>query len=351
MKQIITAFATIAIFGTALLVNERHRLSGQHESSVSVALRSGSAKVRPANVRAAGRIEGLTQEIELRARMVEQISLVHVEHGQPVSSGEVLVSLDAKRLVSERDLAAALLQESKARRERLENGFRQSEIEEARQSYYAAMAQVAGVEKAYDRALTLRRERAISQQAVDDLYSQLNALRAESAAARAGLETIDAPPREDELLAATAAVQAAESRLKIAQINLDRAEIRAPIDGKVLMVNARVGELTGPESAMPLIVLSDTSRLRVMAEVDEFDALNVEIGQPCEVTCDARTTVIATGRVAEIEPQMHPKRMFGQWVGERNDTFARRIWIDLNACEPLPVGLPIDVHIRAAVSP
>jgi len=348
VKHIITAIATIFLFGTALFIHDRSRRSSPPATQSPQDEVVRIASLVSSSVRAAGRIEGRSEEIELRARMNEQISNIHVRHGQYVSAGDVLVSLDSDRLVSERDLAAALLAEAKARKERLVNGYRPSEIETARQQYQAAMAEVDGAEKAYDRALKLRQQSAISQQSIDDLYSQLNAFRARANAARASFDTIDAPPREDELLAADAAIAAAQSRLRIAQINLDRAEIRAPMDGKVLAVEAKIGELTGPDSAEPLVVLADTARLRAVAEVDEYDALRVQIGQQCEVTSDAATGVIARGRVTEIEPQMNPKRMFGQWAGERSDTFSRRVWIDLERCDDLPIGLPVDVYIRAA---
>ena len=353
MKHVITAITTIFLFGTALFFHHRNSRSPEPTPAELQAEPVRSANAGDTVVRAAGRIEGRTEEIQLRARMVEQIDRIHVRHGDHVTAGQVLVSLDSERLVSERDLAAALVEEAEARKERLENGFRVSEIETARQQYNAAMAEVDGAEKAYDRALTLRQQRAVSQQAIDDLYAQLNALRARANAARAAFETIDAPPREDELLAAEAAIQAAKSRLRIAQINLDRTEIRAPISGKVLAVEARIGELTGPNADEPLVVLADTGQLRAVAEVDEYDALRVKVGQSVEITSDAATGVIARGTVAEIEPQMNPKRMFGQWAGERSDTFSRRVWIDLKPSDEyeLPVGLPVDVYIRTSATP
>jgi multidrug resistance efflux pump len=285
--------------------------------------------------------------------MSEQIREIHVKRGQRVTAGEALVSLDSERLVSERDLATALLQEAKAKKERLRNGYLPSEIETARQQYQASMEEVAGAEKAYDRALKLRQQNAISQQSIDDLYSQLNSLRAKANAARSSFETLDAPPRDDELLAAEAAVGAAQARLRIAQISLDRAVIYAPASGRILALEARIGELTSPDSSEPLVVLSDTSNLRAVAEVDEYDALRVRLGQVCEIRSDAADGVIARGKVVEIEPQMNPKRMFGQWAGERTDTFSRRVWIELESSgdNDLPIGLPVDVYIHAEVSP
>lgn len=346
MKHVIIAVTTIVVFGTGLFLHERNR---RNEQPSAESLREGFLQ-SPGNgvsvIRAAGHIEGRMEAVEVRARTREQIRKIHIQRGEVVTAGQILVSLDADHLVSERDLAAALLAEAQAKKERLQNGYRPSEVETARQQYQAAMAEVDGAEKAYDRALKLRQQNAISQQAIDDLYAELNALRAKANASRASFETIDAPPRQDELLAAEAAIQAAKSRLKIAEINLDRAEIRSPISGKVLEMEAKMGELTGPDSQEPLVIVADTTQMRAVAEVDEYDALKVRIGQPCEITSDAATGVIARGRVAEIEPQMNPKRMFGQWAGERSDTFSRRVWIDLQPCDELPVGLPVDVYIK-----
>jgi multidrug resistance efflux pump len=47
--------------------------------------------------------------------------------------------------------------------------------------------------------------------------------------------------------------------------------IRAPISGTVLQVNAKPGELAGPSSAQPLLVIGDVSALRVRVELEERD--------------------------------------------------------------------------------
>jgi len=105
--------------------------------------------------------------------------------------------------------------------------------------------------------------------------------------------------------------------------------------------------MTGPDKDLPLIVLADTSRRRAVAEVDEFDALSIQVGQKCEITADAAPGVVANGTIVEIEPRMNPKQRYAQRVGERKDTFSRRVWIDLDANADLPIGLPVDVLIEA----
>ncbi len=347
MKHITTILITAVIFGSALMFIDQQRLPLGDVTPRPV--RTTSSAATSMVVRASGRIEGRTQEVELRARIAEQITEIHVEKGQWVSKDDLLVSLDSARFESERDLAASLLAREEATKTRLENGFRESEIETARQEYAAAKARQSGAEKAYKRGLKLYSGNAFSQQSLDDLYTNMVSLKALTAAAKGRLETMEAPAREDELLAAKAAVRAAESRLRIAQINLDRTMIKAPSDGQILAVEAEPGELTTPEDPSSLIVMSDTSRLRTVAEVDEYDALSIRVGQTAHITSDGAEGVLGRGEVVEVEPQMTPKKLFGQWAGERTDTYSRRVWIELRETEmSLPVGLPVDVYIEVS---
>ncbi|MEM8668688.1 MAG: efflux RND transporter periplasmic adaptor subunit [Planctomycetota bacterium] len=344
MRNSITVMVTVTLFGTALLVIEQNRHRQFARPTVEI---NPVATIEHFDaVRAPGRIEGLTEEIELRARVSEQIQSINTTKGQWVERGQALVSLDASQLVALRDLAAARLKEAEAKQDRIENGFRESEIETARQEAAAADARLEGAEKAYRRALILLRDYATSQQTVDDLHAALNASRAFAAAAKSRLETVSEPPRKDDLLAAQAAVDAARAQLAFAESELNRTQIKAPSAGRVLTIEGEVGELTGPDSVRPVIVMADTSRLRCVAEVDEYDALKIELGQKCEITSDGTEGVLARGTIVEIEPQMNPKKMYGQWAGERSDVYSRRVWIDLTESLDLPVGLPVDVYIE-----
>mgnify|MGYP001814725680 CR=1 FL=1 len=99
MKHVITASATILLFGTALLLNEKHRKSASTRTvpepsidAIQTIANTGDA------VRAAGRIEGRTEQTELRVRVAEQIREIHVSEGMTVVAGAPLLSLDADRL-------------------------------------------------------------------------------------------------------------------------------------------------------------------------------------------------------------------------------------------------------------
>jgi len=344
VKNSIVAIATVAIYGSALFIFDQGRQRPMDDGG-SIIQGDVDSEVVGRAVHANGWIEGRFEAVELRARISEQITGVHVARGQRVSANEELISLDALSFIKERDLAAAMHCEALARKNRIENGFRDSEIETARQEFLAANARKLGIEKVYLRTQRLVEQGAESRQRLDDLDAEMAMLRALTLAAQGRLDTHQQPPREDDIVLADAVVRAAKAKLDLAQIQLDRTRIVAPFDGQVLAVDAKLGELTGPEDDRPLIVLADTSTQRAVAEVDEFDVLSVQIGQKCQISADAAPGVIARGMIVEIEPRMQPKQRFAHRVGERNDTFSRRVWIDLDAKIELPIGLPVNVSI------
>ena len=348
--SLITVAIVLLAFGASML-RVGDLPVGQSETtpaSIESGLKSPAQSNSSFALRASGIIEGRTETIDLRARIAEQIVSVHVIEGAKVAEGEVLISLDSERLIQQRDLAQAQLEMANAKKLRLTNGARNSEIETAKQEYEAWLAPLWNAERALERGKRLIESQAISQNEMDTLIANVESSRGKAAAAKARLDTLQLPARADELSAAVADVRAAEASLKIAEINLKRSLVLAPISGTILNVDARVGELTGPDVLEPLVVIADTSQLHAIAEVDEFDALSVQLGQSCEVTSDANEGVLATGRVVEVEPRMQPKKTFGQWAGERNDTFSRRVKVVLDEDLNLPIGLPVEVAIKTS---
>ena len=320
--------------------------NSQSPDSIAAAERNHEATTFT-RLQAPGKVQGATETVELRSRIEEQIVQIAVAEGDWVARGEVLIRLDRDRLAQERDLAQAAKNLAVAKKSRLVNGARETEITTARLVHEAQLMPLWSAERSLERFQKLFEQKAVSRQSVDQLVAKVDSLRSTAAAAKARLETLLLPARVDEVAAADAEIQAAEAQLKIATLNFQRCDVLAPINGRVLKINARLGELTGPSSSTPLILMSNTTQLFVLAEVDEFDALSVQVGQQCEIKTDAQIQKMIAGRVVSIEPIMHPKEVFGQWAAERIDTFSRRIKIAIKSNLDLPVGLPVDVIINS----
>lgn len=96
-------------------------------------------------------------------------------------------------------------------------------------------------------------------------------------------------------------LQTAQNRLDIARDELGKAELRAPYDGIVVGVPARVGELlTANYASRTVVKVVDPYRMEIEAEVDEIDVPGVKLGQPGVIKVDALPGLEMTGEVTFI---------------------------------------------------
>jgi HlyD family secretion protein len=191
---------------------------------------------------------------------------------------------------------------------------------------------------------------AASPQALDDEITQLATLRAAFDAADARLRTLAAPPRDEDTAAAQADVNAAAARVELAQAALARTRLVAPFNLQVLRITAEPGELAGPDDLRPLLIVCDTSQLRVRAEIEEFDAMQVSLGQSARIATDQPDRLPLMGRVSQIAARMRQKQLHDERPNERLDATVREVWIDLDltrddtpSAAGLVIGLPVEV--------
>jgi multidrug resistance efflux pump len=347
MKQILLAGCLAAAGASVLIVADQQQRSAEREQ-IAAQVRSTTAAER--SIHAAGRVEGQTESVAIRPHFPGRIAEVAVDRGARVVPGQVLFVLESDRFAAQRDLAAARLAAARAAKQQLIDGARQTEIETAKQNALAADARYENARLRFERAQRLFASNAISSQEFEDQRSSFETNRALMMAARNHYETIKAEPRPADLMAADAEIASAEAQLNVARIDLDRCRVQSPCAAVVLDVDVHPGEWISPEMPEPAIELVGTERLRVVADVDERDALEIVAGQRCQITADAMPGRTLDGRIAEIEPRMEPKTIYGGWAGERTETHARRVWIDLQADADLPIGLPVEVEISAGES-
>jgi HlyD family secretion protein len=128
----------------------------------------------------------------------------------------------------------------------------------------------------------------------------------------------------------------------LAETLLDKTRIRAPIAGKVLQINAKVGELVAPTPELPLVVVGDMSIVRVRAEVDEPDVAKIKLGQRVSVKNNAYPGREFEGKVAEIAPSLALPRMGSRGARRATDVEVMEVLIDLDGSVPLLPGMRVD---------
>jgi multidrug resistance efflux pump len=303
------------------------------------------------SIYATGRIEGATPEIELRPQLAGRVVRVPVAEGQRVARGEALVELDDAEYRQQVELAAADVELAEAELERLLNGAHPQERSEAAALYRAKLAEYERADETCRRLQELYDQRVISQEEARNQQARTDALKAEVEAAKAHLDRIEAGARPEDVRMARARVQAAKAGLELARVHMERMRLTAPASGQILQVHVEAGELAGPTSSEPALVMADTSRLRVRAFVEELDAPRVEVGMAATVTADGLRGRRFAGRVVRLSPLMGAKEIWSDRPGERYDTKTREVWIELEQAASLVLGLRVDVTIDPHTGP
>jgi multidrug resistance efflux pump len=104
--------------------------------------------------------------------------------------------------------------------------------------------------------------------------------------------------RQDLGAALTSGVINAQAMGSVAGVVAEKAVLRAPIAGQVILANAVVGEMASP--GMSLAVIADTDGLYISANIKEGDIARVKVGQPVDIWVDAFHGRLFHGRVETI---------------------------------------------------
>jgi membrane fusion protein, multidrug efflux system len=236
-------------------------------------------------------------QITISPQISGRVSEVLVRENQAVKAGELLFRLDreplqiaVQRLEAQADSVRSLLDGAR-------NGYRGAEAD-----LRSAQADLEHAQQQYTRVKDLRARGLVAQQALDDAANTVASTRGKrdsntAAVARAqnmlgGLASADSETLPGYKLAM--------AQLAQAKLDLDHAEVRAPVDGVIGKTDLQVGEFLGVgQPAMPLVA---TGTLWVEANFKETDLTNVGVGQEADIAIDTYPGKHWKAHVASISP-------------------------------------------------
>lgn len=262
-------------------------------------------------VSASGILEALSENVAIGVPQAGLVTEVMAKVNDKVKTGDMLFRLD------DRDLRA---QEISAK----------AKLEVARANIAVSEAQLVKLEAQLARLAAVTDERAVSR---DDLDNR----RQDVAVARA------------QLVAARAELAATESDLKSITLLIERLSVRAPRDGTVIQVNIRAGEFAATAPKNPAMIIGETDRLQVRADVDEQNATRIRPGQKGHASLKGDPSVTFPLEFVRVEPYVIPKVSLTGAGTERVDTRVLQVIFSLNRPEnpPIYVGQQVDVFIEA----
>jgi HlyD family secretion protein len=299
----------------------------------------------PNRVAANGVVEGARPEVALRPEVAGILKTIAVRENEDVAQGSLLAELRNESQLEEVALAAAELDVARAQLARLRNGERTEKrkalaaMEEAKRATYQQ------TKADWERTHRLAETHSASREQGDRDYYGMQKAKAEWEEAVAEHALVEAPARADEVDAALARVAVAEARQRLARAELAKTRLLAPATGRVLRVHAEPGEVSGPNTPQPVVLLADLSRRRVRVFVEELDAARVKVGQRAIVTADGLPGQEFTGSVGMTLPRMGQRAPQTDAAREYRDVYFREALIDLDAGAELPLGLRVQTRI------
>ncbi|MEJ2286073.1 MAG: efflux RND transporter periplasmic adaptor subunit, partial [Desulfobacterales bacterium] len=245
---------------------------------------------------------------------------------------ETLLELNRKILPAEVERVEASVRALRSQLAELEAGYRIQEVEQARSAYEQAQFALEEARKdktRFDRlfknkiiaakdkdASDLKYETALKEyerarqayelfkegyrkESIETARSRLAEGQAALKQARDNLKKIEATASE--VQAARAKVLSAQAVLELANIQLQRSELRAPFKGIIVSRNVEPGEVVSP--GQEVISVADLSKVDLKIFVAETEIGKVKPGQAVEVKIDTFPAKTYAGKVSFISPE------------------------------------------------
>lgn len=263
------------------------------------------------SVAATGILEALSENVAIGVPLPGLVTEVLVKVNDAIKKDQPLLKLD------DRDLRAEQLS-------------LQAQQEISRAQIGVSEAQLAKLESQLARLTSVTDSRAVSR---DDLDNR----------------KLDVAVSQAQLAAAKAQLVAAETSLKRVALLAERLTVRAPRDGTIIQVNIRAGEYAATSPKTPAMILGDTDKLQIRADIDEQNATRIRAGQPAYGYLKGDPTVTFPLEFIRVEPYVIPKVSLTGSSTERVDTRVLQVIYSLTRPlePPLYVGQQVDVFIEA----
>ncbi len=262
--------------------------------------RSSTANAAPAaapeptahSVRAEGRVATYPgASVDVGSESGGRVKAVLVKERDQVRAGQVIVELASSE-------ERAALEEARARRAEAES-------------------QVKLLEARHGRTATLAKQGHASAADLDDVTYNLAAARARTAAVAAEVERLEAA--------------------------LAKRSIRAPIGGVVITRYVDPGEVIPP--ATRLVTIADLARMRVEAQVDEYDIDRIAVGEPVIITAEGYEGRDWVGSVESIPDAVVPRQLRPEDPARPSDTRVLLVKIALPRGAPFKLGQRVELRI------
>jgi HlyD family secretion protein len=307
------------------------------------ATESATAAVSP-HFASTGRVEPASETIAVGAATSGVVERVFVVEGQNVIQGQLMARILCRDVEASLQVVKAKVSTLRYERVRIFRGARDEERMVARKRREAAEAVLTHQQKQAYRMRDLFLSQIGSRTAFEDAQRDYDVADAQLQAAEQEEKLSLAGPLPEEKAKAEAELASADAQQREVEQELSKCAIRSPKTGTVLKSYIHEGESFSTYTPRPLFLLGDLTRMRIRAELDEFDVLKVRAGQRVTVWQDGRPDLRFDGRVVRIGDAMGRKTVLTGDPAEKSDRDVLEVIVELaDTGVKLPTGLRVTV--------
>ncbi|WP_313685377.1 efflux RND transporter periplasmic adaptor subunit [Pantoea sp.] len=283
-----------------------------------------------------------------------------VRDNQRVKQGDLLVEIDPRDNIAQRDQAKAQLGLAQAQLHQAQAQLALSRVQYPAQRDQALADQAKAQANLLNAQADYRRQRGVdpratSQRNIDTATVQLRSAEAQLQSAKAQVEVasqvaLQIRAQETNVEARQQQVEQAQAQLNTAELNLSYTQVRAPYDGFVTKRNVHIGSLVQAGTALFSLVSPD---IWITANFKESQLERMNPGDKVAISVDAWPSLKLEGHVDSI--QMGTGSRFSTFPAENaTGNYVKivqrvpvKIVIDkgLDANHPLPLGLSVEPRV------
>lgn len=218
-------------------------------------------------------------EVKVSSDISGEITELRVQEGDSVRKGQELARIYADIYSSQRDEAAARVAQS------------QATVGNSTAALQALKAQLDQDRAAYNRNKELYDGKVISKAEFEGYETKLHSSQAQYNAALQNIRSLQA------------GVQSAYTGLQMANKNLGRATITAPMSGIISQLNVKLGERvvgTAQMAGTEMMRVANMNSIEVRVDVGENDIVKVKVGDSADVKVEAYNDRKFKGIVTQI---------------------------------------------------
>jgi multidrug efflux pump subunit AcrA (membrane-fusion protein) len=124
-----------------------------------------------------------------------------------------------------------------------------------------------------------------------------------------------------------------------------KTRVNAPIDGVITARHVQPGEIVEPRT--PIVTIADLDRLRIEAEVDEYDTAGIALGAEVAITAEGYGAAAWPGTIEEVPDAVVGRRLRPEDPGRPIDARVLPVKIAFGGPTPLKLGQRVEVAIAA----